>query len=234
VKRRARKEVDAERGRSRSEIAKSAARSTASSSVRMRERKRPPCGGLSGGPRRARTAGLRRATAALSQLSYGPVELRQCSSELEILGPVDPKTLVVLCRSEPELNRRPVDRHLDWQQETHLKRGAVCGYGVDLTLAVAAGDKSLGSAAVCSASDRHHIAPTNGPFALNAQKLWPKIKDEVVTLVSERSQYASPVSHCLESNCLFGEGALLIGRQHGQHSTRATGRTVAAKGNVSL
>jgi hypothetical protein len=42
------------------------------------------------------------------------------------------------------------------------------------------------------------------------------------------------VSHRLEGDRLLGERTLLISRQHGQHSTCATGRTVVRPGDRSV
>ena len=41
---------------------------------------------------------------ALSQLSYGPWVVAQCSAELVLLGPVDAEPLVVTRRGETQLN----------------------------------------------------------------------------------------------------------------------------------
>src|SRR6185437_15780688 len=64
---------------------------------------------LESGASRARTGDLLAASQTLSQLSYGPVPAK-CSGEFEVLGPVDPASLVVLRRSKSEPNcREPID-----------------------------------------------------------------------------------------------------------------------------
>ena len=58
--------------------------------------------------------------AALSQLSYGPFESGQCSDELEILGPIDSETLVVLRRRKPKLDCVALPEDVDWKEVTAI------------------------------------------------------------------------------------------------------------------
>jgi hypothetical protein len=72
------------------------------------------CGEESGASR-ARTGDLQSATLALSQLSYGPVVRRQCSRELKILGPVNPKPLVVLRGRKTKKDLSTPAHPIDWE-----------------------------------------------------------------------------------------------------------------------
>src|SRR6478609_3293292 len=72
--------------------------------IEVREKEEAPCGASESGPSRARTGDLIPARDALSQLSYGPAELRQCSSELEIASPANSRVLVVLRRRQPQID----------------------------------------------------------------------------------------------------------------------------------
>jgi hypothetical protein len=83
-------------------------------------------------------------------------------------------------------------------------------------------------------SDLYNVACPDGPLTLNAQQVGPQIQDKVVALVTERLEYADAELQRLEHDRLLRKHALLIGRQHGQHSTRTASRAVAAKGNVSV
>jgi hypothetical protein len=67
----------------------------------------------------ARTRGLERATLALSQLSYGP-RVPQCSAELVVLGPVDPRFLVVAGGSQSKLNVRSPVEAIEREEELAL------------------------------------------------------------------------------------------------------------------
>ena len=103
--------------------------------IREDERnKRPPCGGLSGGPSRDRTDDLRHAMAALSQLSYGPqAGLRDCSAELVIACLPDSGMLVVTRRGNPEVE---LDRSVDYlpgNEVAALELRTECCEGIELT-----------------------------------------------------------------------------------------------------
>ena len=123
---------------------------------------------------------------ALSQLSYGPVGLRQCSPELEIRRPVHPDGLVVPRRLQAQLNSCPMDRHLKRKQVAPIGELGVGSHGIDLPGLVLAVDETGASSARTPCSDDQNVAPSPGPFALNAQERGPEIEDEVVAFVAER------------------------------------------------
>jgi hypothetical protein len=229
-------EVDAERGRSRSEIAKSATRSTASSSVRMREQKRPPCGGLSGGPSRARTDGLRHAMAALSQLSYGPQRgLRNCSAELVMACEPDSNVLVVLRRRNAKMDLEGTVDHLEGDQVTALELRAERRKSIELTVNVRPSDQPAPRPTTGVRPDDDDLTVQWRPLALDSKQSLTRVEDQVISAPFDYRP-VDVVLHFearLHNRCL-GDRALLIRRQHGQHSTRTAGRTVAAKGNVSV
>jgi hypothetical protein len=178
------------------------------------ETKEAPDRGFSSGPSRARTGDLRAASATLSQLSYGPEELGQCSSELVIARPLDSRDLAVPRRRESQLHARSENRKLLGQQVTALRRPTVRGDRIDLVLTVSTRHDPVWAAPTRSTNDHHHRTPADSPFALNPHKLWPKIEDQVVAFIAERARYPHAVRHCLERNRLFGEGAFLVCRQH--------------------
>jgi hypothetical protein len=186
-----------------------------------------------GGPRRARTAGLLRATQALSQLSYGPVETFQCSSELEISGPIDPLLLVVSRGGETQLDEGSPHRHLQRQQVALNEIGAIRGDRIDLPDLVPAMNKAGAAAPAPSRSDLDDVAVSRRPFALNPKKSRPEIEDQVVPLVTEGLEDAGTELQRLQRDRLLRQHAFLIWRQHGQHFSRATGRTVARPGDMS-
>ncbi len=84
-------------------------------------------------PRRARTAGLRRAMAALFQLSYGPLS-PNCSLEIEVIRPVDPTPLVVATRGDAKRYRGPVLNARNRNQKAPVELQAVRTDRVDLLL----------------------------------------------------------------------------------------------------
>jgi hypothetical protein len=69
---------------------------------------------------------------ALSQLSYGPFGLRQCSREPEILGPVHSETLIVSGGASPKLDMRTNPDPGERQVVTLVRVGAIGGEGIDL------------------------------------------------------------------------------------------------------
>ena len=58
---------------------------------------------------------------ALSQLSYGPAEPRQCSSELKFACPPDAGRLVVAGRRKPQLHGSAPDGELVWKEVALLR-----------------------------------------------------------------------------------------------------------------
>src|SRR6476620_7798953 len=114
---------------------------TAASFSRMRVRKRPPRGGLSGGPSRARTGDLRAASATLSQLSYGPERgLRKCSAEFEIACHPDPAPLVVPRRRQPKMKLRSAVDCLVRDQVAPVEVWCICRERVELPCDVGSPD----------------------------------------------------------------------------------------------
>src|SRR4051812_19525428 len=141
---------------------------TAASFSRMRVRKRPPRGGLSGGPSRARTGDLLAASQTLSQLSYGPRQRRQCSPELELTRPSDPRFLVVSRRGEPKMKLTVREELSGGQQITVVRVRAIQGEGIELAGAVSPAAQALGPAAARVETRRDHVADSARPLALNA------------------------------------------------------------------
>src|SRR4051812_22291233 len=95
---------------------------------------------------------------SLSQLSYGPLKLRHCSSELEIPSHVDACGLVVSRRCEPQLNGGSSDRQRRWEQVRRAQRPAVGGDDIDLAFAVDTADEPMRTATVADARDGNDLA----------------------------------------------------------------------------
>src|SRR5262249_7494534 len=153
----------------------------------MRVRKRPPARRPSGGgPSRARTGDLVAASDALSQLSYGPLEPLQCSSELEIPRPVDPGPLVVAARLDPQLDGRPPDGHLGREKIRRAEIRAVGGDCIDLTYTVGAVGQAVPPSSASLAPNHDDVVVQAGRFALDAEERRPQVEDQVVRLVVER------------------------------------------------
>jgi hypothetical protein len=68
---------------------------------------------------------------ALSQLSYGP-DARQCSSELVLLGPVNPFRLVVLGWAETQRDASALSEIIEQEEVTAVKLGGVPRERIDL------------------------------------------------------------------------------------------------------
>ena len=79
---------------------------------------------------------------ALSQLSYGP-KAPNCSREIEILGPVHPELLVVLCWLQPELNGPPASTNVWGQEVSALHVGTERRDQIDLVTGVAAVEETF-------------------------------------------------------------------------------------------
>src|SRR4051812_24391538 len=97
---------------------------------------------LGGGPRRARTAGLLRATQTLSQLSYGPKRvLGKCSPEFELTRRTNACTLVVLRRADSEVDLHEAVDRLVWNEVNPLELRAVRGERVEFARHVGPADQ---------------------------------------------------------------------------------------------
>ena len=142
--------------------------------------------------------------------------------------------LVVSTRPETQLDGRATDRHLEWQQVAAVEVLAVRSNRIDLTCFVRAVDQAFSAAAAAPSANHDYVALAHGPFALDPKELRPYVEDQVVPFVSKRLEHAGAYLQRLESDRLLGQRALLIRRQHRQHTTRSIGRTVARPGDVSV
>jgi hypothetical protein len=157
-----------------------------------RERKKPPRGGFSGGPSRARTDDLLAASQTLSQLSYGPVEPCKCSPELVLSRPPDSEQLVVSRRDEPKVDLPECDDFVGRQEVALLDVGAVEGERIELARAVPLIPQALGAASARVEASRDHVSDPPRPFALDAEQGRPQIENQVVALIVEWSRHTEP------------------------------------------
>src|SRR5437879_5069542 len=149
--------------------------------IEVREKEEAPCGASEGGPSRARTGDLIPARDALSQLSYGPAELRQCSSELEITSPANARSLAVPTRRQTQADRCAPDGELGRQEKAGVHLRAVSRDYVDLSGLVLTVDESLSTSPTTSRTDFDRGAEINRPLALHAKQVRYEIEDQVVT-----------------------------------------------------
>jgi hypothetical protein len=133
-------------------------------------KKRPPCGGLSGGPSRDRTDDLSDAIRTLSQLSYGPAQPRQCSPELVLTGPADPEQLVVPRGQQPEVNLPVRDNLVRRQEVALLSVLTVEPEGVELAEFVTPIDEPFGTTTACVQTSENDVPYPDDPLALDTQE----------------------------------------------------------------
>jgi hypothetical protein len=98
---------------------------------------------------------------------------------------VHPDRLVVSARAEPQLDGRPLHRHLERQEITTIQVLAVRRNGVDLGRFVSAVNQALRAAAAAPSANQHDITVLNRPFALDTKQPRPEVEDEVVALVAK-------------------------------------------------
>jgi hypothetical protein len=83
---------------------------------------------------------------ALSQLSYGPVDIPgKCSVEVEIVGPSHTELLIVPGRPEPEGERKLSFEGLWGKQKAAIEVAAIGRYEVDFSGRVGASPKTVGA-----------------------------------------------------------------------------------------
>jgi hypothetical protein len=132
------------------------------------------------------------------------------------------------------MNLAKRDKLVSGQQITLIIMGSIEGEGVKLSTVVPAVHQALRASATRVEPSRDDVPTTARPLALNAQQTGPQIENQVIPFVIERSCNTETQFECARSDLGLRERSFLIGRQHGQHVAHAVGRTVAAKGNVSV
>ena len=99
---------------------------------------------------------------------------------------MNPASLVVAARREPQLNGRAPDRQFLRKEKAAIEFGAVRSDNVDLAGLVQAVDQPVATAPAPPSPDRDDVSLPDGPFALHAEQPGADIEDEVVPLVAER------------------------------------------------
>jgi transposase len=150
---------------------------------------RPEAGHLGSGASRARTGDLLSARQTLSQLSYGPVAA-QCSGEFEVLGPVDPPSLIVLGRNKSKLNSRESIDSMNGNQKAAVKLIAVSRNCVDLVARVRPLEHSRSGPATGIAANHKDVAIERRRLTLHSKQTRSNVQDEIVPLVGDRSKYS--------------------------------------------
>jgi hypothetical protein len=86
------------------------------------------------------------------------------------------------------MNLSKRDKVVCGQQVALLVVGAIEAERVELSHVVATIHEPVGAAPTCVEPRRDDVSNSTGPLALNTQQSRPQIKDQVVTLVIERSR----------------------------------------------
>jgi hypothetical protein len=144
---------------------------------------------------------------------------------------VNARCLVVQARLNPQLNGSATDRELERQQVAAIELLGVRADRIDLTTFVTAMDQTVSSAAATPGSNHDHATLLDGPLALDSEQPWPKVEDEVIPLVIEGKRNAQTELECERADLRLRKRPFLVRRQHGQHPTRAIGRTAAQVGD---
>jgi hypothetical protein len=151
---------------------------------------------------------------ALSQLSYGPADSRQCSPELVITCPRNANYLVVPSRREAQLDGGTPDRQLMRKEVTPIRIRAVRRNRVNLVSLVVAVDQTIPPTPGAPRPDHHDFADTSSPLALDAEQCRSEVQYQVITFVTQRAKHTDTVSHRFERDRHLRQGAFLIRRQH--------------------
>jgi hypothetical protein len=169
------------------------------------------------GASRARTGDLMPARHALSQLSYGPWVLWQCSRGLEFLSPGHAERLVVSSRRETKPNLRSAGEASDRKEIATLQFGAVRGKCIDLIRGIEPSPNSEAGASARVATDEDDVAVSTGPLALDPHKSFAQEKDHVESAaLAYRPIDLDPRAWSPRASQRFRRSHPLIRRQHRQ------------------
>jgi hypothetical protein len=164
-----------------------------------------------------RTRALLAASQSLSQLSYGPSGLGQCSRELVILCPIDELALVVSRRMKAEENLTSSEESLDWQEVAAREIRTVGGKRVDFLSSLETAPKTFASTSVRIAPDIDHVAVARRPLALHPQQVIAEQEDHVeAPALGDGAIDLDPEFCCGMRDRRLRDSALLIRRQHRQ------------------
>jgi hypothetical protein len=105
--------------------------------------------------------------------------LRQCSHEVELIGPIDTNALIVTRRGETELDGAFATKAFERQEETPIEFGAVSCERVDLVRGVESFAKALSSSPRRIAANDDDVAIPTRPLALNTPEPRSEIEDQI-------------------------------------------------------
>jgi len=77
----------------------------------------------------------------------------QCSREIEIIGPIDPASLIVQARAQTKSDRRSTLDAGDWDKEAAIKLKVVCRDRINLVSGVTPSQETVGASARTLAAD---------------------------------------------------------------------------------
>ncbi|HEV8459532.1 MAG TPA: hypothetical protein VGQ38_02395 [Gaiellaceae bacterium] len=127
---------------------------------------------------------------------------------------MDSSLLIVAGRRKPKLDSCSPHRKVLRKEVGLIDVRAVSRDHVDLAWLVEPMDETGPRATAAPGSNLDGRADADRPFALDAQEPRAKIEDEVVPLVADRLENAEAATDRLPNDCLLGNHALLICRQH--------------------
>jgi hypothetical protein len=151
--------------------------------------------------------------AALSQLSYGP-KPPQCSRELVVLRPANPLRLVVSGRGNTQLKRGASRYVTERDQVAAPDIAAVDGERVHVIGAVELPEKPVRVTSVSIALHIDDVSYETTPLALDSDQVRPKIENQVVTKVDERTRDRNIKFERRKDDRRLCNRTLLIRREH--------------------
>src|SRR6266511_4986446 len=136
--------------------------------------------------------------------------------------------LIVLRGSQAKLDVPTARKSFDRQEVALVDISAISGERVKLVRCVEPREQAIATSAVAITPNDHDLVLPASPLALDSEKLRPEIEDEVVAFDRVRAPDTDTELRCASRDLEFGDGSLLIRREHVVEHSNGLGSAMSA------
>jgi hypothetical protein len=132
--------------------------------------------------------------------------------------------LIVLRRTEAQLDLRAPRERVVRKEVAPLVRGAIRSKGVNLPRCVEAPQEAVAVPSIGIAANDDHISVKGRPLALDTHEPTVEVEDHVVSpTFTSRPIDVDPELRCVVHDGLLGDVSFLVGREHVTDASRRIG-----------